>query len=55
MGTEPHIFGLARVFEMCADAIGSEFQVVKTLEEAYEMVHEKPENFNECVLIEELA
>jgi hypothetical protein len=35
VGTEPHIFGLARVFEMCADAIGSEFQVVHTLEEAY--------------------
>lgn len=55
VGTEPHIFGLARVFASCADAIGTEFQVVKTLEEAFEMVHEKPENFNECVLVGELA
>lgn len=55
VGTEPHIFGLARVFQMCGEPIGSEHQVVKTLEEAFEMVHEKPENFNECVLVGELA
>jgi hypothetical protein len=55
VGAEPHIFGLARLFEMCADAIGSEFEVVHTLEEAYTIVEEKPENFDECVLVAGLA
>lgn len=43
------------MFEMCADAIGSEFQVVRTLAEAYQIVEDSPENFNECLLIEEVA
>jgi hypothetical protein len=55
VGVEPHIYGLARVFEMCTDAIGSSFEVVRTLTEAYEIVEDSPENFNECVLVEELA
>jgi hypothetical protein len=55
VGTEPVIFGLARVFEMCAVAIGSQFQVVHTLEEAYAIVEDHPENFNECLLIGEQA
>jgi ADP-ribosylglycohydrolase len=55
VGEAPHIFGLGRVFEMCADAIGSDFQIVHTLEEAYAIVEDSPENFNECVLVEELA
>ena len=50
VGTEPHIFGMARVFEMCADAIGSEFQVAHTLGEAYRMVHVHPEDFNQCLI-----
>jgi hypothetical protein len=50
VGTEPHIFGLARVFEMCADAVGSEFQVVHTVEEAYGVVHVHPEEFTECLI-----
>jgi hypothetical protein len=49
VGTDPHIFGLARVFEMCADAIGAEFQVVHTLEEAYKIVEVRPEEFTECL------
>ena len=55
VGEQPHIYGLGRIFEMCADATGKEFQVVHTLEEAYEIVEEKPENFDECMLIEGLA
>jgi hypothetical protein len=50
VGTAPHIFGLGRVFEMCANAIGSQFQVVHTLEEAYEIVHVHPEDFTECLI-----
>ena len=44
VGTEPHIFGLARVFELCADAI------VDTLEEAYKIVEVRPEDFTECLI-----
>ena len=53
VGTEPAIFGLARVFEMCADPIGKEFQVVHTIEEAYEIVETKAEDFTECLSVEE--
>jgi len=50
VGTEPHIFGLARVFQMCNEAIGSEFQVVHTLKEAYDIVDVRPEDFTECLI-----
>jgi hypothetical protein len=50
VGTEPHIFGLARVFAICADAIGSEFHVVHTVEEAYKAVHVYPEDFTQCLI-----
>jgi len=52
---EPVIFGLGRMFEMCADEIDGQFQVVYTLEEAYKMVEDLSENFNACMLIAELA
>jgi hypothetical protein len=50
VGTEPVIFGLARVFEMCADAQGSEFQVAHTIQEAYEITGVHPEDFTECMI-----
>jgi hypothetical protein len=50
VGTEPHIFGLARVFQMCSEAIDSEFQVVHSLEEAYGVVGAHPEDFTECLI-----
>jgi hypothetical protein len=50
VGTEPHIFGLARVFQMCSEAIGSEFQVVHSVEEAYDIVGVHPEDFTECLI-----
>jgi hypothetical protein len=50
VGTEPHIFGLARVFQMCSEAIGSEFQVVHSLEKAYEIVDVHPEDFTQCLI-----
>ena len=50
VGTEPVIFGLARVFQMCGESIGSEFQVVHTLEEAYSFVGVRPEDFTECLI-----
>jgi hypothetical protein len=50
VGEEPVIFGLARVFEMCGEAIGSEFQVVHTVQEAYDIVGVRPEDFTECLI-----
>ena len=42
VGMETVIFGLARVFQMCGEAIGSEFQVVHMPEEAYKVVDVNP-------------
>jgi hypothetical protein len=47
VGTEPHIYGLARVFQMCREYRFGEFQVVHTLKEAYEIVGVRPEDFTE--------
>jgi hypothetical protein len=50
VGKEAHIFGLARVFQMCGESIGSEFQVVRSLEEAYDIVDARPEDSTECLI-----
>lgn len=50
VGKEPHIFGLARLFQMCRKSMGSEFQVVHLLEEAYKLVGARPEDFTECLI-----
>jgi hypothetical protein len=50
VGKKPHIFGLARVFQMCSEAIGSEFQVVRSVEEAYNIVGARPDDFTECLV-----
>jgi hypothetical protein len=50
IGKEPGIFGLARVFQMCCESIGSEFQVVYSLDEAYDIVGARPEDFTECLI-----
>jgi len=51
VGTEPVIFGLGRVFEMCGErGDNDQFEVAGSLEDAYKMVEDLPENFNECLL-----
>src|SRR5215469_12868696 len=55
VGKFPEIFGLARIFQMCGESIGSEFQVVHTLEEAYDMVGESPEDFTQRIFPTALA
>jgi hypothetical protein len=50
VGTEPVIFGLARVFQMCSEAIGSQFQVVHSLEEAHKIVGVHREDFTQCLI-----
>jgi hypothetical protein len=47
VGAARAIFGLARMFQMCSESIGSEFEVVHTLEEAYEFLGVRPEDFTE--------
>jgi len=55
VGKFPAIYGLARVFQMCGESIGSDFQVVHTLEEAYEIVGVWPEDFTERLFPTALA
>ena len=50
VGTKPHIYGLARLFQMCSEAIGSEFEVVHSVEEAYKIVGARPEDFTQCLI-----
>jgi len=50
VGEEPVIFGLGRLFQMCRESIGSEFQIVHTLEEAYNILGVRPEDFTECLV-----
>ena len=47
VGEEPVIFGLARLFQMCGEAVNKEHEVVHTLEEAYEIVKARPEDFTQ--------
>ena len=55
VGQFPMVYGLARLFQMCGESVGKEFEVVHKLEEAYEMVEVRPEDFTECVFTTDLA
>jgi hypothetical protein len=44
---EPVIYGLSRMGQLMRDSIGGQLQVVHTLEEAYEIVGVRPEDFTE--------
>ena len=47
---EPAMFGLARMLQLFQDILGEHFRVVRTLEEAYEMLGVRPEDFTQCVV-----
>ena len=49
VGKETAIFGLARLFQLCSDNAGREFEVVHWLEEAYELVGVRPVDFTVCL------
>lgn len=55
VGKEPAIYGLARLFQICGQSVGSEFEVVHTLEEAYEIIGVRPEDFTRRVFPAESA
>jgi hypothetical protein len=43
------MYGLARLFQICGENVGNEFEVVQTLEEAYKIVETRPEDFTQRV------
>jgi len=55
VGKETNIFGLARLFQICGDNVGKEFETVHFLEEAYEIVGVRPEDFTERLYPETMA
>ena len=55
VGKEPNIYGLARLFQICGDNVGTDYEVVHTLEEAYKVVEVRPEDFTERLYPERMA
>ena len=55
VGKEPGIFGLARIFQMCGESLGNQVEVVWSLEEAYDIVGTRPEDFTERLFPKEMA
>jgi hypothetical protein len=52
---DPSVFGLARMFQICRDFFGEQYQVVHSLGEAYEIVGERPEDFTQRIFPIDLA
>ena len=52
---EPFVFGLARIFQLCRDVLGHQYQVVRSLEEAYAMLGVRSENFTQRVFPQDQA
>jgi hypothetical protein len=42
---QPSVYGLARMFKLSRDFMGGQYQVVHSLEEAYQIVGARPEDF----------
>ena len=55
VGETPVIYGLARVFQMCREAQGEVFEVVHSLEEAYDIIGVRPADFTERLFRKEMA
>ena len=51
----PSIFGLAHIFQTCAEFVGHQFEVVQSVEEAYDLVGVRPEDFTERLVPEQPA
>jgi hypothetical protein len=52
---EPVMYGLCRMLELTRDSMGGQLQVVHSLEEAYEIVGVRPEDFTERLFPEDRA
>jgi hypothetical protein len=55
VGRETHIYGLARLFQICRDNVGEQFEVVHTLEQTYGIVGSRPEDFRQRLYPETMA
>jgi hypothetical protein len=55
VGQFPVIYGLARLFQMCGESVGNHFEVVHTLDEAYDIAGTHPEDFTQRLYPERLA
>ena len=49
------LFGFARMVELSRDAMGGEFRVVRSLDEAYTMLGVRPEDFTQRILQKDFA
>jgi hypothetical protein len=52
---EPVVFGVSRMFELSRDSMSGLLQVVHSLEEAYQIVGVRPEDFTKELLPEHLV
>jgi len=52
---QPAMFGLARMLQLFQDILGEHFRVVRSLEEAYELLGVGPEDFTQHVSLRDLA
>ena len=55
VGKSPVIYGLARIFQKCRESQGEVFEVVHSLEEAYDIVGVRAEDFAERLFPKEMA
>ena len=55
VGKAPVIYGVARIFQMCREFLGDQFDVVWSLAEAYEIIGARPEDFTQRLFPEDLA
>ena len=55
VGYFPVIYGLARLFQMCGESVGNEFEVVHTLDEAYAITGARAEDFTQRLYPETMA
>ena len=53
VGSEPHIYGFARIFQMCREfRVGEKFDVVHSLKDAYGIVGCGPEDFTQRLFLQ---
>ena len=55
VGKAPVIYGLLRMLELISDCLGEQLQVVCSMEEAYDRVGVRPEDFTEHLFPEDRA
>jgi len=52
---EPSVYGLARMLQLYRDSMGGQFHVVHSLEEAYDILGVRPEDFTQRLFPKKLA